>query len=166
MAPACERTSLLVQVTDDAPYGEEFSAVMTIACPLCENLNEVLSQPSSIRWKQVSCSACEANLVLVRDASSITARHPLKSVVRLKPASSGTRQFWASVRSRLFIVVAMAVALGVPGYLSFEAGLFSNNQMLVESSVRPSTTPPPSSSRVSPTVSQPSLSTVEGSVKK
>lgn len=139
---------------------------MTIACPLCENLNEVLSQPSSIRWKQVSCPSCEANLVLVRDASSSTARRPLKSVVRLKPASPGTRQRWASVRSRLFIVVAMAVALGVLGYLFFEAGLFSNNQMLIESSVRPSTTSPPTSPRVSPTVSQPPVSTAEESVTK
>jgi ribosomal protein S27E len=134
--------------------GEEFSAIMTIACPLCENLNDVLSQPSSIRWKQVSCSSCEANLVLVRDASSSTARRPLKSVVRLKPVSPGTRQRWAGVRSRLFIVVAMAVVLGVLGYLSFEAGLFSSNQMLVETSVGPSTTPPPTLPRVSPTVSQ------------
>ena len=139
---------------------------MTIACPICENLNEVLSQPSSIRWKQVSCSSCEANLVLVRDASSSTARRPLKSVVRLKPASPGTGQRWASVRSRLFIVVAVAVALGILGYLSFEAGFFSNNQMLVESSVHPSITPPPTSPRVSPTVSQPSLSTAEGPVTK
>lgn len=139
---------------------------MTIACPLCENLNEVLSQPSSIRWKQVSCSSCEANLVLVRDASSSTPRRPLKSVVRLKLASPGTGQRWASVRSRLFIVVAMAVALGVLGYLSFETGLFSNNQMLVESSVRPSTTPPPTSPRVLPTVSQPPVPTGEGSMTK
>ena len=146
--------------------GEEFSAIMTIACPLCENLNDVLSQPSSIRWKQVSCSSCEANLVLVRDASSSTARRPLKSVVWLKPASSGTGQRWASVRSRLFIVVAMAVALGVLGYLSFETGLFSNNQMLVESSARPSSPPPPTLPRASPTVSQPPLSTTEGSVTK
>lgn len=136
---------------------------MMIACPLCDNLNDVLSQPSSIRWKQVSCSSCEANLVLVRDVSSSTARRPLKSVVRLKPASPGIRQRLASVRSRLFIVVAMAVVLG---YLSFEAGLFSNNQGLVESSVPPSLTPPPTLPRVSPTVSQPSLSTAEESVTK
>ena len=139
---------------------------MTIACPLCENLNEVLSQPLSIRWKQVSCSSCEANLVLVRDASSSIARRPLKSVVRLKPASSGTSRRWASIRSRLFIIVgATALVLGVLGYLSFEAGLFSNNKMLVESSVRPSTTTP-TSPRVFPTVSQPPLSTTEGSVTK
>jgi hypothetical protein len=60
----------------------------------------------------------------------------------------------------------MAVALGVLGYLSFEAGLFSNNQMLVESSARPSSPPPPTLPRVSPTVSQPPLSTTEGSVTK
>jgi hypothetical protein len=139
---------------------------MTIACPLCENLNDVLSQPSSIRWKQVSCSSCEANLVLVRDASSSTERRPLRSVVRLEPAAPGTRPRWAKLRSRLFIVIAMAVALGVLGYLSFDAGLFSNNQVLIESSLRPSATPPPTSPRVSPTGSQPPVSTAKGSVTK
>jgi hypothetical protein len=139
---------------------------MTIACPLCENLNDVLSQPSSIRWKQVSCSSCEANLVLVRDASSSTERRPLRSVVRLKPAAPGTRPRWANLRSRLFIVIAMAVALGVLGYLSFDAGLFSNNQVLIESSLRPSATPPSTSPRVSPTGSQPPVSTAKGSVTK
>lgn len=139
---------------------------MTIACPLCANPNEVLSQPSSIRWKQVSCSSCEANLVLVRETSSGAPQRPLKSVVRLKPALPGTRQRTAIVRSRLFIVVATALALGVLGYLSFEAGLFSNNQMLIESSVSPSITPPPTSPRLAPTVSQAPLSAADGAVTK
>ena len=139
---------------------------MTIACPLCENLNDVLSQPSSIRWKQVSCSSCEANLVLVRDASSSTARRPLKSVGRPKPTSSAIRQYWERVRSRLFSVVATTVVLGALGSLSFEAGLFSNGQMLVESNVRPSSSPLPPSPHVSPLASQSPLSTSEGTVTK
>lgn len=139
---------------------------MTIACPLCENLNDVLSQPSSIRWKQVSCSSCEANLVLVRDASSSTARRPLKSVGRPKSTPSAIRQYWESVRSRLFSVVATTVVLGALGSPSFEAGLFSNGQMLVESSVRPSSTPLPPSQHVSPLTAQSPLSTSEGTVTK
>jgi len=166
MAPACERASLLVQVTDDAPYGEEFSAVMTIACPLCEHMNEVLSQPSSIRWKQVSCSSCEANLVLVRDASSSTARRPLKSVGRAKSTSSSIRQYWESVRSRLFSLVATTVVLGALGSLSVEVGGYSNDQMLIESNVRPSSTPLPHSPHVSPSTSQSPPSTAEGSKTK
>src|SRR5688572_13722710 len=139
---------------------------MTIACPLCANPNEVLSQPSSIRWKQVSCSSCEANLVLVREASSGVSQRPLKSVVRLKPVPPGTRQGTSIIRSRLFIVVATALALGVLGYLSFEAGLFSNNQMPIESSVSPSITPPQTSPRLAPTVSQAPLSAADGAVTK
>lgn len=139
---------------------------MTIACPLCANPNEVLSQPSSIRWKQVSCSSCEANLVLVREASSGVPQRPLKSIVRRKPVPPGTRQGTAIVRSRLFIVVATALALGVLGYLSFEAGLFSSNQMPLESSARPSITPPPTSPRLAPTVSQSPLSAADGAVTK
>lgn len=139
---------------------------MTIACPICENLNDVLSQPSSIRWKQVSCSSCEANLVLVRDVSSSTARRPLKSVVRPKSASSAIRQYWERVRSRLFSVVATAVLLGALGSLSFEAGRYSNGQMLVESNVRPSSTHLPHSLHVSPSASQSLPSTTEGSITK
>src|SRR5688572_9212783 len=138
---------------------------MTIACPLCENLNEVLSQPSSIRWKQVSCSGCEANLVLVRDASPSTGRRPLRSVVRLKPESLRPRT--ARVRSHLFMIVgAMALALGVLGYLSFEAGFFSNNQTPIDSSIRTSATPQPTSSHSSPTVSRSPGATTEGLVAR
>ncbi|HEY6639348.1 MAG TPA: hypothetical protein VIY67_01305 [Nitrospiraceae bacterium] len=78
----------------------------------------------------------------------------------------GTRQGTAIVRSRLLLVVATALALGVLGYLSFEAGLFSNNQMPVESGVSPSITPPPTSPRLAPTVSQAPLSAADGGVTK
>jgi hypothetical protein len=139
---------------------------MTIACPLCDNLNNVLSQPSSIRWKQVSCSSCEANLVLVRDASSSTARRPLKSVGRPKSTFSAIRQYWESVRSRLFSVVATTVVLGALGSLSFEVELYSNGQMLIESNIHPSSTPLPHSPHVSPSASQSPLSTAEGSITK
>lgn len=115
---------------------------MTIACPLCTNPNEVFSQPSSISWKQVACSSCEANLVLVRESLSKTPRRPLKSAIRLMPSLPGARQRAGIVRLRLLIVVATALALGVLGYLSWEAGFFEN-YLPIESSAPPSTTPPP-----------------------
>ncbi len=103
---------------------------MTVACPLCTNLNKVLAQPSSISWKQVACSFCEANLVLIRESSSNTPRRSLTSAIRLVAPSPGIRQRTAITRSLLLIVVATALALGVLGYLffegyvSFETGLF------------------------------------------
>lgn len=126
MAPAIERTSLLEQVSDDGVHREEYSFAMTVACPLCANENEVLSQPSSISWKQVACSSCEVNLVLVKEPLSGTPRRPLTSAIRLMSPLSGTRHRVAIARSRLFIVVATALALGVLGYLLWEAGFFEN----------------------------------------
>jgi ribosomal protein S27E len=102
---------------------EEFSFLMTVACPLCTNLNEVLAQPSSISWKQVACSSCEANLVLVRESSSNTPRRSLTSAIRLIAPSPGTRQRTAITRTHLVIVVATALALGVLGYLFLEGYL-------------------------------------------
>jgi ketosteroid isomerase-like protein len=64
------------------------------------------------------------------------------------------------------MVVTTALALGVLGYLSFGTQLFSNNQVPVESSARPSTTPPSTSPRQSQIVSHPPLSTANGSVTK
>jgi len=101
---------------------------MTIACPLCDNLNEVLSQPSSISWKQVPCSSCEANLVLVRGALSSHLRQQ-KSAVQLKPVPPGVRQCALMVRLRLLIVVITILALGLLGYLFFETDLFSDIQL-------------------------------------
>jgi hypothetical protein len=96
---------------------------MTVACPLCTNLNEVLAQPSSISWKQVACSFCETNLVLVRESSSNTLRRSQTSAIRLKAPSPGTRQRTALTRTHLLIVVTTALALGVLGYLSLEGYL-------------------------------------------
>lgn len=157
MAPALARKNLLWQVAHDASHREEFSFIMTIACPLCANLNEVLSQPSSISWKQVACSSCEANLVLVRESSSRTPRRPLKSPIRLMSPLPGARQRAAIVRSRLFIAVATALVIGILGYLLWEAGFFES-YVPAEPSVLPSTEPFPTSPR--------SLPTADGSVTK
>jgi len=102
---------------------------MIIACPLCANTNEILSQPSSIRWKQVACSSCEANLVLVRGASSSPLRQQQKSAIRLKLVPPGARQSTGIVRSRLLIAVITILALGVLGYLFFETDLLSDIQL-------------------------------------
>lgn len=139
---------------------------MTIACPLCTNPNEILSQPSSSSWQQASCSSCEANLVLVREPSSSPLRRSLKSAVRLKPASAGTRQSAVIVRSRLFTVVTTVLALGVLVYLYFGTGLFSNNQIPTESGAHPTTTLPSTSPRQSQAVSQPHPSTANWPVTK
>ena len=139
---------------------------MTIACLLCTRPNEILSQPSSISWQQAFYSSYEANLILAREPSSSSLRRSLKSTVRLKPASAGTRQRMVNVRSRLFFVVATALALGILGYLSFETGLFSNDQIPIESSAPPSTTPSPTSPRQSQTASHSPLSTTNGPVTK
>ena len=96
---------------------------MTVACPLCTNLNEVLAQPSSISWKQVACSSCEANLVLVRESSSNAPRRSLTSAIWLIAPSPGTRQRTAITRTHLLIVIATALAFGVLGYLSLEGYL-------------------------------------------
>jgi ribosomal protein S27E len=146
VVPVPEQTYLLRQVTDDVPHGEEFSLIMTIVCPLCANPNEILSQPSSISWKQVSCFSCEANLVLLRETVSGTPRRPLNSGTRLKPALPGTSQSTVFLRSRLFIAVATALAFGILGYLFWEAGFFEND-LFVESSALPSHAPPPTSQR-------------------
>lgn len=106
---------------------------MTVACPLCANLNDVLAQPSSISWKQVACSSCEANLLLVREAFSLTPRRPLLSAIRLMAPSAETQQRAAITRSRLLMIIAAVLALGLFGYLSFEGylsfdiGLFSDD---------------------------------------
>lgn len=96
---------------------------MTIACPLCANPNEVLSQPSSISWKQVPCSSCEANLVLVRESSSGSLRQPRKSGswLRLVPPGAGKRS--ANARLHLIIFLIAILALGVLGYLFFKTDL-------------------------------------------
>lgn len=127
---------------------------MTIVCPLCTNLNEMLAQPSSISWKQVACSSCEANLVLVRETASKAPRRSLSSTIRLMPPLSGSRPGSAVVRPRLLIIVASALALGVLGYFFWEAEFFDND-VPIESTVSPSTGSPPASPRQSPIVSQP-----------
>jgi ribosomal protein S27E len=124
MASAIDRTYLFEQVSDDGVHEEECSFTMTIACPLCANPNEVLSQPSSIGWKQVACSSCEVNLVLVREPSSGAPRRPLTSAIRLMSPLSGARPRAAIVRSRLFLVVATVFAFGVLGYLFWGMGFF------------------------------------------
>lgn len=140
---------------------------MTIACPSCANPNETLSQPPSISWQQVFCSSCEANLILVREPSSSSLQQrSLKSAVRLKPALAETRQSTVNVRSRLFMVVATVLALGVVGYLFFGTGLFSNNQIPTELGAHPTTMLPPASPRQSQAVSQPRPSTANESVTK
>lgn len=153
-------------------HEEEFRFIMTVACPLCTNLNEVLAQPSSISWKQVACSFCEANLVLVRESSSNTPRRSLASAIRLIAPSPGTRQRTVITRSHLLIVVATALALGVlgylffEGYLSFETGLFSNDPTPIESNVPSTTMPPPTLPPQLQTVSPPPLSTANEPVTK
>jgi hypothetical protein len=124
--------------------GGEIPAIMTIACPLCANTHDMLSQPSSIRWKQVSCGSCEANLVLVRETVAGTPRRTQPSRLKLKPAQVGTTQLIGIVRSRLFIIVATALALGILGYLSWEAGLLESGGSS-ESSASPSAVPSPTS---------------------
>lgn len=138
-------------------HREEFSFIMTIACPLCANTNEVLSQPSSISWKQVACSSCEANLVLVRESSSRITRHPLTSAIRLMSPLSGARPRAAVVRSRLFIALATALVISILVYLSWEAGLFES-YVPAKPSVLSSTALFPASPR--------SLPTADGSVTK
>lgn len=124
--------------------GEEIPAIMTIACPLCANTHDMLSQPSSIRWKQVSCGSCDANLVLVREAIAGTPRRTQPSRLQLKPGQVGVTQLMGIVHSRLFIIVAAALALGILGYLSWEAG-FLESDGSSESSASPSAVPPPTS---------------------
>lgn len=105
--------------------GEEISAITTITCPLCANTHEILSQPASIGWKQVACSSCEANLVLVRGTSSSPLRQQ-KSAMRLKLVPPGARQSRGIVGSRLLIAVITILALGLLGYLFFETDLLSD----------------------------------------
>jgi len=157
MAPTLARKNLLWQVVKETGHREEFSFIMIIACPLCANLNEVLSQPSSISWKQVACSSCEANLVLVRESSSRIPRRPLKSAIRLMSPLPGARQRAAIIRSRLFIAVVIVLVISILSYLSWEAGFFES-YVPAEPSVLPSTAPFPMSPR--------SLPTVDGSVTK
>lgn len=112
---------------------------MTIACPLCTNTNEIISQPSSINWQQTSCSSCEANLVLIRESSSGTLQRPLRSSVRLQLVSSETRRSAVFVRSRLFMAVIAVLGFGVLGYLYFMTGLFSNDEIATKSPTSPTT---------------------------
>ena len=165
MAAAYVRAYRFRQVTDNAFPGEEFPFVMIIACPLCTNPNDVLSQPSSISWKQVSCFSCDANLVLVREALLGTPRRRLKSGIRLKCALPGARQITAFLRSRLFILVATVCVFAVFGYLSWEAGFFENC-VPIESSEPPVVAPPSPSSGLSPTAVQPPRSTADGLATK
>jgi hypothetical protein len=115
---------------------------MTIACPLCANTHDMLSQPSSIRWKQVSCDSCNANLVLVREMVAGTPRRTHPSRLKLKPTQGGATQLMGIVRSRLFMIVATALALGILGYLSWDAG-FLESDGSSESSASPSAVPSP-----------------------
>jgi hypothetical protein len=125
-------------------FGGEIPAIMTIACPLCANTHDMLSQPSSIRWKQVSCGSCDANLVLVRETVAGTPWRTQPSRSKLKPTQVGAIQLMGIVRSRLFIIVATALALGILGYLSWDAG-FLESDGSSESSASPSAVPPPTS---------------------
>jgi hypothetical protein len=123
-------------------FGGEIPDIMTIACPLCANTHDMLSQPSSIRWKQVSCGSCDANLVLVRETVAGTPRRTHPSRLKLKPAQGGTTQLMGIVRSRLFIIVATILALGILGYLSWDAGFLGSGGSS-ESSASPSAVPSP-----------------------
>jgi hypothetical protein len=105
------------------PPGEEIYSIMTITCPLCANPNEVLSQPSSISWKQVPCSSCQANLVLVRESSSGTLRQPQKSGAWLRLVLPGARKRSANARLRLISFLITILAFGVLGYLFFKTDL-------------------------------------------
>lgn len=149
------------------PGEEEFQFIMTITCPLCANVNECLAQPSSTSWKQVACCSCEANLVLVREASSKTPRRPLQSAIRLMPPSSETKQRTGIVGSRLVLIAAAtAFALGVLGYLAVETELFSDHLTSLGSSTPPAASTLATSSGRSQPVSQPSLPIANESVTK
>lgn len=162
-----EQAFQFTQLVGKEPHAEEHRFIMTITCPLCANINELLAQPSSTSWKQVACSSCEANLVLVRESSSQTPRRSLKSAIKLMPPSSETTQHTGIVRSRLFLIAAAtALALGVFGYLALETELFSDYLTLIEPSPPSAATTMVTSPGRSQAGAQPSLPIANESVTK
>ena len=156
-----------MQVAGKEPHAEKFRFIMTITCPLCTNINELLAQPFATSWKQVACSSCEANLVLVRESSAQTPRRSLKSAIKLMPPSSETQQHTGIVRSRLFLIAAAtALALGVFGYLALETELFSDYLTSIGPSTPPAATTLATSPGRSQAGAQPSLPIANESVTK
>lgn len=57
---------------------------MTITCPRCSHVNDVLLEPPALQWHTVACSACEANLVLVKRADPQDPRPSRTAVTHIK----------------------------------------------------------------------------------
>jgi hypothetical protein len=130
-------------------------------------MNELLAQSLATSWKQVACSSCEANLVLVRESSSQTPRRSLKSAIQLMTPSSETKQHEGIVRSRfVLIAAATALALGVFGYLALETELISDYLTSIGSSTPPAATTLATSPGRSQTGAQPSQPIANESVTK
>ena len=89
---------------------------MTITCPACSHMTDIGSESPSGDWQSASCSACEANFVLVnsfalhdRPSSRTSARSAFR-----RP-SSHKASWWRRIRPWALSAMVSAAAWPITG---------------------------------------------------